>query len=432
MSHPGKGWKLALLMMAALGLVASAGCPPVDGVNQAPTANAGLDQSVAPGAAVSLAGSGTDPDGDTLTFAWQQTAGTAVTLTNANAATATFTAPATAGTLTFQLTVSDGIASDTDSVDVVVTTTPAPPATTPQLFVANFGASGVVSYLNPETVNGNIAPNTNLAGAQTQLQNPADVVVTASGVLAVANFNGRSITAYNGATTANGNFPPDRNIQGAATGLGTVAGEGPLTLAIDRVNDLLFVGKIGGIPGILVYANASTATGNLAPTRTITNAALTTPFGINLDNNGNLYIANNATATVLVYANAANLNGNIPPTRTITGNPAFTGLFDVFVDSADRMYVVNQAGPPRINVFNNASTLNGNVAPNFTLNVTGAAQLTAIAVDAGGRGYLVDPALNRVYSYDGIATLNGTLPPTRTIAGALTQFATPIRLFLLE
>ena len=94
--------------------------------NAAPVANAGADQTVSEGAAVTLDGSGTDLDaGDTLTYAWRQTGGTPdVTLTGADTASATFTAPsdlAANAVLTFTLTVSDGISSDTDTVTVTVT-----------------------------------------------------------------------------------------------------------------------------------------------------------------------------------------------------------------------------------------------------------------------------------------------------------------------
>ena len=49
---------------------------PVPPTNLPPTANAGPDQSVASGAAVTLSGSGSDPDvGDVLSYAWPQTGG---------------------------------------------------------------------------------------------------------------------------------------------------------------------------------------------------------------------------------------------------------------------------------------------------------------------------------------------------------------------
>ncbi len=74
-----------------------------------PIASAGPAQTVAAGATVTLDGSGSsDPNGDSLTYQWTQTAGPAVTLSSATAVKPTFTAPATAATLTFQLVVSNG------------------------------------------------------------------------------------------------------------------------------------------------------------------------------------------------------------------------------------------------------------------------------------------------------------------------------------
>ena len=91
--------------------------------NTAPVADAGVDQRVVTPGSVSLAGSGTDADDDTLTYSWTQTGGTpSVTLTNASGATATFSAPTvtTETELTFRLTVSDDALSDTDDVVVVL------------------------------------------------------------------------------------------------------------------------------------------------------------------------------------------------------------------------------------------------------------------------------------------------------------------------
>jgi serine protease len=74
-----------------------------------PTVNAGANQTVGGAAAVTLTGNGVGNSGNnTLTYAWIQTSGTAVTLNNANAASATFTAPGTDGALGFTLTVTDG------------------------------------------------------------------------------------------------------------------------------------------------------------------------------------------------------------------------------------------------------------------------------------------------------------------------------------
>lgn len=53
-----------------------------------------------------------------LTYSWSQTAGTAVTLSSSTAASPTFTAPASAGDLTFQVSVSNGEETATDTVVV--------------------------------------------------------------------------------------------------------------------------------------------------------------------------------------------------------------------------------------------------------------------------------------------------------------------------
>ena len=94
-------------------------------VNQPPTADAGTDQDVDAGAAVTLDGStSSDPDtGDTLTYNWAQTSGSpTVVLSGSSTATPTFTAPTVTGgaTLVFTLTVRDGKASATDTVTVRV------------------------------------------------------------------------------------------------------------------------------------------------------------------------------------------------------------------------------------------------------------------------------------------------------------------------
>ncbi len=96
-------------------------------VNGIPTANAGDDQTVDEGDAVSLSGSGTDPESSALTYSWTQTGGTpTVTLTGATTQTPSFTAPdlTTDATLTFTLTVSDGSLTGTDTVEITVTADP--------------------------------------------------------------------------------------------------------------------------------------------------------------------------------------------------------------------------------------------------------------------------------------------------------------------
>ena len=98
----------------------------------APIANAGPDQMVLVAAGVQLDGSAsTDPNGETITYAWTQEAGATVTLSDPAAASPTFVAPAGADALTFRLTVSDVFTSTSDTVVVDVLLPPTPDAALP-------------------------------------------------------------------------------------------------------------------------------------------------------------------------------------------------------------------------------------------------------------------------------------------------------------
>ncbi len=112
--------------------------------NQAPTANAGPDQTVSTGASVQLDGSGSsDPNGDSLTYRWSQTAGPSVTLSSATVARPTFTAPSSATSLSFRLVVNDGTVDS--APDTVAITVASAGGTTNQAPTADAGPDQTVS-----------------------------------------------------------------------------------------------------------------------------------------------------------------------------------------------------------------------------------------------------------------------------------------------
>ncbi len=91
--------------------------------NQPPVASAGQSIIVPSGTATNLDGTGSyDPDGDSITYDWTQSAGPSVTLSNSKSATPVLLAPQvqTPTGLKFELTVNDGLASDSASVNVTV------------------------------------------------------------------------------------------------------------------------------------------------------------------------------------------------------------------------------------------------------------------------------------------------------------------------
>lgn len=143
--------------------------------NRRPVANAGPNQTVNEGATVTLDGSGSsDPDRDTLSYAWTQTGGPSVTLTGASTASPTFTAPqVTADTnLVLRLTVSDGSLSATDTITVTVQQTNRPP-------IANAGADQTAKVGDKVTLDGTASEDPegdSLRYAWTQTSGPSVIL----------------------------------------------------------------------------------------------------------------------------------------------------------------------------------------------------------------------------------------------------------------
>ena len=117
-----------------------------------PVAEAGPDQTVDDGAAVTLDGSASrDPNGDPLSHAWEQIGGPTVTLSDPTHVQPGFLAPSVpsgGGTLTFRLTVSDGThTSPPDTVNITVKNVNQAP-------VADAGDDQAVQEAAPVTLQG--------------------------------------------------------------------------------------------------------------------------------------------------------------------------------------------------------------------------------------------------------------------------------------
>jgi hypothetical protein len=120
--------KIAVVALSALGIAAcnSEGNFSNDGsVNTPPVAEAGAPQTVDEFSSVTLSGSASDSDGDVLSYRWELIAGHPVAITSSASLTAGFDAPDVTAldasrVLTFRLTVDDGKATASDTVDITV------------------------------------------------------------------------------------------------------------------------------------------------------------------------------------------------------------------------------------------------------------------------------------------------------------------------
>ncbi len=405
-----------------------------DPQNQAPTADAGSDQTVNRGSTVNLAGTGSDPDGDALTFAWSQTGGTPVSLASATSAGTRFTAPATPQTLTFTLTTSDGNGgTDTDTVEIDVVL---PPAT---LFVTSNGSGSRITSYGTGQIDGEIPPTTRLdAGAATGLFQARSVLVTPAGMLIATRQNG-GLVIYENAFQASDDAPADRIVDGPKTLL-----ESPIALAYDRASDTLYVGNANAEEGILAFAGVSQPSfdGDVTPTRTFapddrfpySGSIEMTIDALWIGPNGALYASDTSglnvnSSRILVWHNPAGADGEVPADREITSS-VLGNIEDLAVDAGGNLYVVD--GSNGIYVFDKADQLDGPVQPGatITLDATPAPQLHGVAVDEAGTGYVADRAHHAIYSLANIAAQDGATLVDTILEGFDTRLSAPRQIWI--
>jgi len=148
---------------------------PISIENRQPIADAGPDQGVFKNDLVTLNGTGSrDPDGDPLTYAWNQNTGPPVTLVGANTATPTF-APNASGTYAFVLTIEDGWGGSSNDIVNVTVANRAP--------IANGGLDQTVPKKTRVTLDGTGSSDPDgdaLTYAWTQTSEPAVVLLGAS------------------------------------------------------------------------------------------------------------------------------------------------------------------------------------------------------------------------------------------------------------
>jgi hypothetical protein len=181
-----------------------------------------------------------------------------------------------------------------------------------------------ISVFSPAAI-GNAAPTVVIAGSATTLSFANQIAVDTGGnIYAAGAGNGASPSAVLIFSSGSaGNVAPSRSITGPNTMLDDVLG-----IALDSMGNLYVSNGTfnGATPSIVVFSAGST--GNATPTRVIAGAAtgLASPGNLAVDSTGTVYILNGTN--ILVFAPTA--TGNVAPTATITA-PGFVEVAGIAV-----------------------------------------------------------------------------------------------------
>ncbi len=172
-----------------------------------------------------------------------------------------------------------------------------------------------------------------------------------------------------------------KTIAGSNTKLTDFGGSNEDTVAVDRPRKMLYVLLSNAV---LVWHNADTVSGNVAPDRVITLAGGVSFSGIAVDSaNDRLYFGGfQGGARLFACSSASTLNGVVAPTAIISTDVRWMALDPV----NNRLYLTPATGPV-VTVFDGASTLTNVSAPSRVITFTG--------FDV--RKMAVDPVNNRLY-----------------------------------
>ena len=207
---------------------------------------------------------------------------------------------------------------------------------------------------------------------------------------------------------ANNATATPRIVTGANT---TLANSQTDSAAFDRARNAIYVAAETTVPdvAILVFANAATTTGNLAPARRIVVAGETRFHGPEVDEAADRLYASGESGKLYVFNNASTLAGTVAPTAAIT----LTSPGAIDLDrKADRLYVA--ARTTSIYVFDGARQLTSVSTPSRTVTWTNPTDFArSVAID-GCRNRLYVGIRNvtatvNVYVFDNAATLTGAI-----------------------
>jgi hypothetical protein len=275
--------------------------------------------------------------------------------------------------------------------------------------------AGVISTITGNGIAGYSGDNGPAVDAQIDL--PSKVAVDASGTIYFvdnANYRLRKISTSGIITTIAGNGTNNNSGDGGLAvdaEINACAG-----LAIDNVGNIYF-GDLGkhtirkiNTAGIITTVVGNGLSGYMGDGGPATAARLNEPFGIDIDNAGNLYIAeyvNNCIRKVSASGIISTLTGFITTGYSGDGGPATNAILnrpvDVIADKYGKLYIAdyNNHVIRRIESNGIISTIAGTGVGGFSGDegVATAAKLRGpgdVALDAHGSLYITDYTNNRI------------------------------------
>jgi len=435
----------ALVSLTAVATISGLSCQLATSV----VANAGPNQTVSPGATVTLDGSASfDRNGDPLNFAWTQVSGASVTLNEADTAMPTFVAPDQDGVLVFRLTVSNGqggAASDTVTVNVGSEGNQPPTADAgadqtvaggstvdldgsassdpdgdPLSFSWTQTAGSAVTLTGADTATPSFTAPNAIATLTFELTvddgnggvdtDSVNVNVANQTRLFVANLTGNSLVSFADPAAVTGNVAPTTHLAGALTVL-----DSPADAVVNLAGRLIVANSLGR--SLTSYDDAAAAGGDQAPDGHVSggNTLLFEPvsLAINLAQDL-LFVAEVANDDILVFAGTGGtLDGNVPPVRAIA-SVDLNNPFGIDLGANGDLYVANN-GPDDVVVFANAGALNGNVNATRIINSAVFGSLFDVFVDDNDTMFVVDAMDGEVYVFSDASSLDGGVTPDFTL-----------------
>ncbi|MGE0887457.1 MAG: HYR domain-containing protein [Blastocatellales bacterium] len=404
--------------------------------NQPPTANAGqlpgmIEATSANGAQVNLNGSGSDPDGDSISFAWTDNGNTIATSPTAAVTLAI-------GNHSIVLTVTDSKGAKTsataqnvvvkDSTPPVIAGIPAAvtvAATSPSGAIVNFALPTATDIVDGAvTVAADKAPNTLFPVGTTTVKFTA---TDSRGNAAMASFN-VTVTPF-----VSGGTPASYNIATAVGngGYGFSGDGGDATnaalrqiSALTRYSEGLMVvdsqsrvvrrvdnqGKIRTIAG-------NTGNGNGGDGGLAIYANFGSPGGAVADSDGNIYVSDSIYHRIRRITSDGKINHFAGSPTGLSGSigdngPAASARFNrptaLAIDAKNNLYVVD-SGNHRIRVIDLATGIVTNFAGNggagyggdgVTATTTSLNNPTGVAIDALGNVFIADRSNHRIRKVD--------------------------------